>query len=258
MKYPIFFTGRVFFTRIGSPYVTYPNNYTDATGFLGYMKNKNLFAYPIEKVRYKNKNGSYSILEGELFKYKNTGSLDKILKLETSTPININSFKFSNLLQGEIPSSESSGSFLPDAGYSPKIIFTKHDIYGNPLEIKDRDGSFTSFIWGNRGMFLIAQVENAEYSSVVSAIGQENLDDLNSSTILNETNINLMNNLRNHPTMKKSLITSLTYDSFKNVSSVTNPQGITETYQYDGFQRLKNVLDFENNILKDYRYNYRP
>ncbi|GGH32717.1 hypothetical protein GCM10011418_46420 [Sphingobacterium alkalisoli] len=49
-----------------------------------------------------------------------------------------------------------------------------------------------------------------------------------------------------------------TYRPLVGMTSMTDPRGITEYYKYDGFQRLKDVLDFESNVLKNYQYHYKP
>ncbi|GGH33106.1 hypothetical protein GCM10011418_47090 [Sphingobacterium alkalisoli] len=53
-------------------------------------------------------------------------------------------------------------------------------------------------------------------------------------------------------------MTTYTYDPLIGMTSMTDPRGITEYYKYDGFQRLKDVLDFESNVLKNYQYHYKP
>jgi YD repeat-containing protein len=54
-----------------------------------------------------------------------------------------------------------------------------------------------------------------------------------------------------------SAMTTYTHDPLIGVTSKTDPNNITEFYTYDGLGRLKLVLDFDGNILKQYDYNYK-
>jgi YD repeat-containing protein len=53
-------------------------------------------------------------------------------------------------------------------------------------------------------------------------------------------------------------MTTYTYDPQVGVTSETDPKGETSYYEYDSFNRLKNVKDQYGNILQSYDYNYRP
>ncbi|MFE7087114.1 hypothetical protein ACFU8T_20575 [Sphingobacterium spiritivorum] len=53
-----------------------------------------------------------------------------------------------------------------------------------------------------------------------------------------------------------SQMNTYTYTSQVGMTSKTDPKGLTEFYEYDGFQRLRYVKDLDNNIIRtiDYRY----
>jgi YD repeat-containing protein len=53
-----------------------------------------------------------------------------------------------------------------------------------------------------------------------------------------------------------ALMTTYTYEPLYGLSSETDMSGKTIFYEYDGFQRLKNVKDYQGNIIKSYQYNY--
>jgi hypothetical protein len=51
-------------------------------------------------------------------------------------------------------------------------------------------------------------------------------------------------------------MTTYTYDPLVGVTSITDERNVTTYYEYDDFNRLKYIKDFEGNILKRYEYNY--
>ncbi|MGG5902617.1 hypothetical protein [Sphingobacterium daejeonense] len=138
------------------------------------------------------------------------------------------------------------------------VDFVDYDNHGNPLEVKVLNKPSTVYLWGYGGQYPIAKIENATYSEVVGALGSGSaaiLSALNAYDVSDGTITSHMSTLRDM--LVNSQVTSYTYGPLVGMTSMTDPRGITEHYRYDGFQRLKDVLDFEKNVLTDYRYNYR-
>ncbi|CAN0603958.1 unnamed protein product, partial [Ectocarpus sp. 12 AP-2014] len=54
-----------------------------------------------------------------------------------------------------------------------------------------------------------------------------------------------------------AMVTTFTYDLMVGVTSVTDPRGYTTYYEYDEFNRLKEVKDDEGNIVEDIKYHYQ-
>ena len=61
--------------------------------------------------------------------------------------------------------------------------------------------------------------------------------------------------IRIHP--KDAQMTTYTYSPLIGMTSQTDPKGQTTYYEYDSFQRLKNIKDQNGNIIKSYTYNYK-
>ncbi|SDL85229.1 Uncharacterised protein [Sphingobacterium mizutaii] len=144
------------------------------------------------------------------------------------------------------------------ASISSSYSFQSHDSYGNPREVRSLGMPVTVYLWGYGGHYPIAKIENSTYAEVIGALGSNAttiLNSLNSSTVSDATIDTHMTTLRN--SLKNARVTSYTYGALVGMTSMTDPRGNKESYQYDGFQRLKSVLDFSNNILKNYQYNYR-
>jgi hypothetical protein len=60
--------------------------------------------------------------------------------------------------------------------------------------------------------------------------------------------------IRLHPS--EALMTSYTYDPLIGMTSQMDEKGMTTYFEYDGFQRLRNVKDQNGKILKHYDYHY--
>ena len=52
-------------------------------------------------------------------------------------------------------------------------------------------------------------------------------------------------------------MTTYTYEPLVGMSSMTDLNGLTTTYEYDEFQRLQLVKDPDGNIIHHYQYHYK-
>ncbi len=133
-----------------------------------------------------------------------------------------------------------------------------YDNYGNIREVLKNETLRETFLWGYNGQYPVAKIVNAPYLEVLSILGQTTINLLNSATVSDEYINNTISMLRSHPSMYKAQVYTYTYRPPTGMASMTDPRGITEYYEYDDFHRLKKVMDFESNILKNYDYHYRP
>ncbi|WP_456462714.1 RHS repeat domain-containing protein [Lutibacter sp.] len=132
---------------------------------------------------------------------------------------------------------------------------TKRDIKGRITEYKKKNGIFVSRIYGYNSNYLIADVVNSSESNTLLKLGSLQTP-FNQGTTANDTDIRaLMSELRDE--MPEAQITSYTYDSLIGVTSITDPRGETIYYEYDEFNRLKQVKDSEGNILSKNEYHYK-
>ena len=139
----------------------------------------------------------------------------------------------------------------PTTHLEERIKILHSDVYGNPVEVQV-DGVTTIYLWGYQGTYLMAEIQGASYTQVESALGRSPLtlsDEINPSSYITI--------MRPPLRLLGAFVNSYTYDPVAGLTSKTDSRGITEYYSYDNFQRLKRVLDYQYNILKDYQYNYR-
>jgi hypothetical protein len=118
---------------------------------------------------------------------------------------------------------------------------------GNLVEITAKDGVTTSYLWGYNNVLPIAKaigVNAATLSAAYTAAG---------GTIAN------LPALRTQPTLVGNGVQLNTYAYTPIIGMVTETDvnGKKITYEYDKLQRLLLARDFNNNILKQYDYQYQ-
>ncbi|TXN36891.1 RHS repeat protein [Flagellimonas hymeniacidonis] len=132
-------------------------------------------------------------------------------------------------------------------------VFNKYDDKGNLLEFQQEDGMKVTLIWGYDKQYVIAKIENADFSEVASALGITEVV----LRAYNENNLSQLDGLRNHQNMSNALVTTYTYDPLVGVTSIVNPRGYKTTYEYDSNNRLEFVKDSNGNLISENKYNYK-
>ncbi len=135
---------------------------------------------------------------------------------------------------------------------------TQTDASGNVLEYKDNLGIYHCIVWGYNNSKKLFQISDLRYSQLNAATitglqfytSAEGIDEFRDPTII----AGLYTTLRTAHADK--LITTYTYYPNKGLRTVTDPNGRTTYYTYDGFDRLKDIKDQEGNIIKSYQYNF--
>jgi|GEM_PF-1160772 RHS repeat superfamily protein len=137
------------------------------------------------------------------------------------------------------------------------ITYTQYDNKGNLLEYKLNGITPVVIIWGYHQTLPIAKIEGATYEQVKNLVSDiisksnEDKDEVSEKDL-----ITALDNFRNKDELKNFQITTYTHNPLIGVTSITPPSGIREIYKYDDANRLKQVLDIEGNILKEYNYHY--
>ncbi len=146
-----------------------------------------------------------------------------------------------------------------------RIIYHKYNSLGRPIEVSKADGSHIYYIWGYNGEYPIAKIENFKSSAITSVI-QNLIDEAitsaandNDRTIGEQGNEGLLRTALQEirDAIPSAIITTYTYDPLIGITSITDPRGYTSYYNYDEFNRLKEIRDEKNNIVTDYKYNYK-
>jgi len=156
-----------------------------------------------------------------------------------------------------IPKSTKTNTGL-NAGLEIRSEFSKYDINGNLLELNTKSGPKLTYIYSYKNQYPIAEIKNADYATIESILGGTGA--VNNFAASNPTDAQvkaLIDQLRNSALLKNAQITSYTYKPLVGITSQTDAKGMTTTYEYDAFQRLKTIKDQNGNILKQTDYHYK-
>ncbi|RKT00942.1 hypothetical protein [Chryseobacterium defluvii] len=161
-------------------------------------------------------------------------------------------------------------SYLPD-NLTQSIKNMSFDVYddkGNPVQytVFPEAGSTaisTTIIWGYNKTMPIAKIEGAKLSdipvSLITAIVNASNNDANASTAqeetLEKTLVDALNTFKNDAALQNFMVTCYTYNPLIGTTTVIPPNGIMEFYKYDGYNRLKKVVDVNGNTVKEHQYN---
>jgi YD repeat-containing protein len=188
----------------------------------------------------------------------NKNSIDKVLKTENfKNNVLLKSFQTSyrifdggDLVKPAILTVENQGNFQ----MSKSLYYNNYSNQGNLLEQNFGSGPKYSYIWGYNGTLPIAEIKNAGYSDVVNILGQPTIDQLNgnpSPELIRDKLSVLRNSLPN------AQIKIYTYDPLVGLTGVTDEKGLSTYYDYDGLQRLKNIMDKDRNLIKHFEYHHK-
>ena len=129
------------------------------------------------------------------------------------------------------------------------------DALGNPASIKEKGRPVTSVVWSYKGLYPVAVVEGAAYSSVVTTLGgQTYVDTLTHASSPNTSQQAKLNSLRTATQTSSSHVTTLTHFPGVGVLSSTDPAGIKTSYTYDNGGRLASVSNTQGQTTDEYTY----
>lgn len=234
----------------------YPIDYKDLTGSdaltLGIknLQTNNILGVPIESTLW-NKTSGPMTLASAGFRSFNSSSIwpDLIQQIDNSTMLN----DFS-------PSTVQNGTVVKDSRYRDKTLI-KYDVDGSVLEHQIANGPRVSYVWSYNKQHPIAEIKNADYAAVVTALGGATVvNNFANSIPASKTVIDaFLAPIRNSlTTFKDAQIKTYSYEPLVGIRSVTDVKGMTTYYEYDGFQRLKAIKNDKGEIIKSYDYHYKP
>jgi YD repeat-containing protein len=129
--------------------------------------------------------------------------------------------------------------------------FYQYDSHGNVLEEAKSTDVHAVYLWSYSSQYPVAKIAGSTYSAVSALLTQSQLD---AATGNDATMRSLFATLRTQ--LPGVFITSYTYSPVYGMTSMTDPQGRTTYYDYDGFGRMAAIRDQDNNVVKRMCYNY--
>jgi len=155
------------------------------------------------------------------------------------------------------PSNLQSGTGVNTATMETRITFDNYDKLGNPNSInKDNTGSII-YLWSYKGMYPVAEIYNADYTTVNAALNTVGLGSIETLLVNADPDKAKLDNLRNVAALSKAHITTYKYLPLIGIVEATAPNGITTYYKYDSFNRLQSIEDHNGNVIESYKYNYK-
>jgi YD repeat-containing protein len=161
-------------------------------------------------------------------------------RLDVSSPLPAAEFKPSGFDINSAIVSDGKYNTIPEASYSYEN--------GKVVEVLGRNGVTTSYIWDATSNFLMAKGEGISLYDLTNAYTSASTAGTPGTAVFNEQIRSLA--------PAAALITTYTYKNLVGVSSVTDPNNFTTSYEYDSLGRLKLVKDNDGNILKFYDYQF--
>ena len=183
-----------------------------------------------------------------------TKTFNGIAKLsENHTKYGNSSVTGNLLLPTEIHSRKGATDISITAIEDRKIQFALYDTNGTILQYTPENGTPVSIIWGYNKTQPIAKIENATYASITPSLIATAQTASESGT--EASLIIALSNLRNG--LPNAMVTTYTHKLLIGISTITDPKGDKMTYEYDQFNRLKNLKDKDGNILSENEYHYK-
>lgn len=135
------------------------------------------------------------------------------------------------------------------SGFEEEEQVLSYTANAHPVEVVDRSGMHSVYLWGYNDRYLIAEIRNATYSQVSSAVSSVfgmGITALANAVSPNET---LLRSLHSYVGLGSAMVSTWTYRPLVGVTSSTDPAGMTTYYDYDGLGRLREVYRYEGNTV---------
>lgn len=142
--------------------------------------------------------------------------------------------------------SENNGS-----GEENRITIDKWTLCGKPISITGKDGIPSIYLWCNKAQNLAMEIKGLTYTSFSQKYYSPYVE---TGDLGNYDYSEIPRVFQNIPGI---MLSSYKYAPLVGVSSVTDPAGLTTTYDYDSFGRLLQIKDSNGKILEKYTYNYK-
>ena len=157
-------------------------------------------------------------------------------------------FRFSNR-----SSTGGKGAYTPDTHYIGRASL-RYDADGNICEVQAVGQPPICYLWGYKGQYLVAEIRNAAYDEVTTALGAATVERIRTSVVLSEGDLAALDGLRT--SRKEWHVTTATYIPLVGMASMTDPSGRETTYEYNAHNHLMRVRDHKGKVVNEYEYSF--
>jgi YD repeat-containing protein len=168
----------------------------------------------------------------------------------TVQPQNLQAIHLTKPANSFTNASVSGYSLSKDSRYENEAIL-KYD-KGHVVEVVNKDGLITSWIYGYNNEEPVAKIVGASYVSATALINNTLIQSPAGDAALRSE----LNKLRVGLSSFHAQVTTYTYTKTGDLTSETDPGNHTTFYEYDALGRLSNVKDQDGNVLKKICYGY--
>lgn len=207
------------------------------------MLDRNLLSLPLERVVYTDE----TVTQGETFRYDLYGRPDSLSTL-AALDLSPESFRFSNR-----SSSGAKGPYTPDTHYIGRASL-RYDADGNICEVRAVGQPPICYLWGYKGQYLVAEIRNAAYDEVKTALGAATVERIRTSVVLSADDLAALDGLRT--SRKEWHVTTATYIPLVGMASTTDPSGRETSYEYNAHNHLIRVRDHKGKVVNEYEYSF--
>lgn len=124
---------------------------------------------------------------------------------------------------------------------------TNYDSYGNPLQVKDANGNVTRYYYGSNsspfsqnGLEIFSKIQGVYLTGIQKIQGSSNC-----------------NNCGTRPTSGSDLFTEARYNYLGQLIEIRDENYCMSIFSYDEFGRLKEVRNNADQLMQDYKYEYK-
>ncbi len=197
----------------------------------------NVLSLPVNRESFVNN----KLINGEIIKYNDWGKQTEIFKVNTAVPITATNYSDKDVLPSY---------------YTRYNTILYNSTTKRVVEIENENSIKTAYLWAYNSQFPIAEITNATYSSVETALTATSIQNMwNNYPNISEVN-SFISSLKSNPSFSKSLFKSYSFDPLTGVNAQSNVNSMNTFFTYDFIGRLILVRDHFGKILKQYCYNY--
>ena len=143
--------------------------------------------------------------------------------------------------------------------YGMDVVYHQYSPCGKPVYVTRNDGSKgTVYLWSYCGQYLIAEIHNATYDEVCTALGGEDVVvELDGKTVPYNNDYTAIRDLQDM--LPDAHIVTAKYKPLAGMAEYTDEKGMTTCYEYDTAGRLVRTYmkeGYKSYTLKKYGYHY--